>query len=77
MPCAELNEQYQPHASFYNRVVNRAAGVAVTPRRSHASTNSSGVKKNAVIHSHAAADSNLVRIEERKAAVGDSAYETL
>ena len=32
VPREELPEQYQPHASFYNRMVNIAAGVDPTPR---------------------------------------------
>ena len=29
VPRDELEERYQPHASFYNRMVNRAAGIKV------------------------------------------------
>ena len=32
VPREELPEEYQPHASFYNRMVNIAAGIDPTPR---------------------------------------------
>ena len=33
VPCEELEERYQPHASFYNKMVNKAAGIDITPRQ--------------------------------------------
>ena len=32
VPREELPEKYQPHASFYNRIVNMANGINPTPR---------------------------------------------
>ena len=32
MPREELPEAYQPHASFYNKMINMANGIDPTPR---------------------------------------------